>query len=62
MPRYIDADKLIKEIRQHQNLIKAIDPQYEVFYSLAHDHIIGIVEIQPTADIQEVKRSKNEKS
>ena len=45
---YIKADDMKKEIREHDELIREnntfSDPEHQKYYSLAHDHIISMIE------------------
>ena len=46
----IDEKKLIEDILEHKDKIKSCDKRVDEVYSLAHDHIIDIINIQPKTD------------
>lgn len=46
----IDEKKLIEEILEHKDKVKACDKRVNEVYELAHDHIIDIINIQPKTD------------
>lgn len=55
MSRLIDADVLIEMIKKHSENVKCSEPSLDAFYQMAHEHIIGIVDIQPIAyDVEKV--------
>lgn len=49
MSRYIDADALIERIKVHAKNVKSGSRYSDDIYELAHEHIVELVEMQPTA-------------
>ena len=49
MSRLIDADELIKAIKNHKTNVASESGFANEIYSLAHEHIIDVITIQPTA-------------
>lgn len=49
MIRLIDADELIKAIENHKTNVASESGFANEIYSLAHEHIIDVITIQPTA-------------
>lgn len=60
--RLIDADALIERIKIHKKNVMNGSDMTNVFYGLAHDHIMDVIEIQPTAyDVDAVVARLKEK-
>lgn len=49
MSRLIDADELIKAIKNHKTNVESGSGFANEIYALAHEHIIDVITIQPTA-------------
>ena len=47
--RLIDADELIKSIENHKTNVESESGFANEIYALAHEHIIDVITIQPTA-------------
>lgn len=55
MSRLIDSDALIEAIRSHYENVYCEDAVLNNFYRLAHEHVIDVVNVQPTAyDVEKV--------
>ena len=62
--RLIDADELIEMIKDHNKKCSAVlSGAVKEIYEIAHEHIINLVEIQPTAyDVENVVEKLEEQS
>lgn len=49
MARYIDADALTEKIKNHAKNVKSGSRYSDDIYELAHEHIVELVGMQPTA-------------
>ena len=66
MSRLIDADELIKAIENHKTNVASESGFANEIYSLAHEHIIDVINIQPTAFdtekvVEQLEEMKNNK-
>lgn len=57
MPRYIDAEKLLKKMGERYNNFLRLEGYYEHF-TMGYGEATETVENEPTADVQEVKHGK----
>ena len=59
MPRYIDADRLNKDVLASWDKDKHVTLEASRVHRQEHHHLMRIIEKQPTADVVEVVRCKD---